>query len=329
MSTQDDNSIYEVRVQRINGWKPDPNDIVEIQYEGAFITEKFIQNPVETHVKRIDAKTYKVLSTNEVKEYNAMDETAKKLARRAALNRTFEDLRALIRINFVSPGKTGFRKQLFITLTYAENMMDEKQLYGDFVKFMKRLSYAYPKFTPFTYIVVMEPQGRGAWHVHLMIKTTANNFFIPHDKLENIWGHGFVSVSELKSDDLGAYYTAYFTGLIGETRDGETGDDVLAFEQSMEYFEKMTDGKMGIKKSYIKGRRLEFYPKNFRFYRCSRNIIRPTGDFTLHKELTDPKKYDLRFEKAATVDKYHYKGSRTGEVEPLNVIYKATYKRKK
>lgn len=327
------NSTYEVKVQRLIGWKPKPNDIVEVQYEGDFVTEKFMENSVKGHIRRIDAKTYEVVETGEVREYKENDEGTKALARRAALNRTFEELRALIRVNFVSPGGSGFRKQLFITLTYAENMKDEEQLYKDFKNFIRRLERAYPRFAPFTYIAVMEPQGRGAWHVHLMIKTTANNFFLPFLRVQEIWGHGTVSVNELKSDDLGCYYTAYFTGLIGEARGGdtektETGEDVLAYEQSIQTMEQMTGGKISLKKTYIKGRRLDLYPKNFHFFRCSRDVRRPTGDFMLHEKLIDKDKYDLRFEKATAVDKVYVDGILSGEVENLNHIYKATYKRK-
>jgi len=50
-----------------------------------------------------------------------------------------------------------------MTLTYRENMKDEKRVQADFKAFRARLS----TLGPFAYVATLEPQKRGAIHVHI------------------------------------------------------------------------------------------------------------------------------------------------------------------
>lgn len=332
-------NITEIKVSRLDGWVPDKHEIVEVRYEGPeFVTLKWMENQVLTHVQRIDATHYINLSTKEQKEYKTMDENAKKAAKRSALGRTMDELRALLRCNFGLSADRGHHRELFITLTYRENMQSEKQLYSDCKNFIDRLQAAYPQYLPFTYIAVMEPQGRGAWHVHLMLKSAQNGLYIAKERLTEIWGHGMTSVAELKSDDIGAYYTVYFTGLICEAKENDadrleraikgekplSGETILQYEQAARLMDKINGVEMSVKKSIVKSGRLDLYPKGFHFYRCSRNVQRPTSDFAQLQSYSDSKAYKKRFEKASIIQKI----SADGEVTDLNRVYSATYKKK-
>ena len=241
-------------------------------------------------IKKISKKEYIVLSTGEVKEYKQNNSTEKTIKN---LKETFNKLRQLIRTNFTDNGKN----QLFITLTYKENMQDEKQLYKDFDKFYKRLKYKF-KEHKFEYIAVAEPQGRGAWHFHIMLKSVNQlNLYIDNKLLEQIWGHGYTDVQRLKSDDVGSYYVAYFTDLIQEDSKGN--------------------------KKRIKGSRLSMYPKGFKFYRTSRGIEKPKqmivkyGDLNLNKQ-----GYENTYSTAFEIIEFTETEERI-----LNVIQKETWKK--
>jgi hypothetical protein len=125
-------------------------------------------------------------------------------------------------------------------------MMDYNQLYADFKKWYMKLKY-YCKGHTLDYITVAEPQGRGAWHMHVMLKSDKFLFLDNQTVIAPMWGHGMTDTQRLKSDDVGRYYVAYFTDLFGEF--GTTAQK--------------------------KGGRLPLYPVGMKFYRCSRGIKRP------------------------------------------------------
>ncbi|MGW7157742.1 rolling circle replication-associated protein, partial [Streptomyces sp. NPDC054887] len=55
-------------------------------------------------------------------------------------------------------------------MTYKKNMTDTKKLYSDFQNFIDRLRYKYKKESSIDYLSVVEPQGRGAWHCHVLMR---------------------------------------------------------------------------------------------------------------------------------------------------------------
>lgn len=158
-----------------------------------------------------------------------------------SLRSTIKRLRDLINANF-----EGSDNELFITLTYKENMTDLRRLYEDFDKFYKRLKYKY-KGVDFLYISVVEPQLRGAWHIHLLLKAlNLKDLYIPNIEIETLWSHGFTKTERLNQvDNVGAYLSAYLTDFLDDS---------------------------GIKR---KGARLYMYPAGMNIYRCSRNCIKP------------------------------------------------------
>lgn len=223
------------------------NHIVEIQY-----MEK---RNVKNHIKKLDKDRYIELSTGEIKEFNHIENRSESFN---SLRQTFKKLRYLINNNF-----TGKGNELHVTLTYAENMTDTNRLYDDFRKFMQRLKYKYKDISSIDYISVIEPQGRGAWHCHVLLRfNDMDRVYIENSVLAGLWGHGFVTIRSLKDvDNIGAYLSAYLTDI-------ELDDE--SWTQALNKEIKEVDGK-----KYIKGGRLHMYPPGVNLYRKSRGIVFP------------------------------------------------------
>ncbi len=288
-NTMTNDNTKKITVQPREYFNIRPHAMVKLTKQGEKFAEvlymdKGIPKPT---IKRLDKDTYMVLKTQKVYEFKHHEE-------KAVLNirKTFVQLRGIIRANFSGEGEN----QCFLTLTYAENMRDPERLMKDFDVFWKRLKREYEgkRGHKLEYVAVAEPQARGAWHMHVMIKSNQDKLFIPqedlttfqpHPKLKGklykdpvskkpvitggIWGHGFASCERLKGDDRGRYYEAYFTSL--------EVDDVKIVQAK--------DGKMS--KRYKKGARLPMYPVHFKLYRCSRGIIRPKSENKEYRQATE------------------------------------------
>jgi len=175
-----------------------------------------------------------------------------------SLERTIRRLRMIINANFF-----GEPNELFITLTYRENMIDVKRLYSDFKRFYMRLKRRYKGYK-FEYVNAIEPQLRGAWHIHLLLKAmNVKYLYIPNEEIAKLWGYGFTKTKRIESvDNIGAYLSAYLTNL--------------------------EDGG--------KGARLYLYPSGVNIYRTSRGIKKPhiiKGDMGLDEKY---KVYERDFE---------------------------------
>ena len=195
------------------------------------------------NIKKLSKFKYQIIRTGEVREYNLSD----KKDNFDSLRASHKELQSVINCNFSS---NEHDKQLFITLTYKENMMDRHRLMKDAEQFFKKLQRKY-KGHKLEHITVPEPQGRGAWHLHILLKSD-RPLTIPFVELNKIWVFGMTDVKRTKGDNIGTYFGSYFT---------DTPDPSSA-----------PVGKTG--KKYIKGGRLHFYPKGFRLFRCSRNLKR-------------------------------------------------------
>lgn len=224
----------------------------------------------KSHVRKLDSNRYVVNATGEIKQF---EKSANRGNSYNSLRKTFKKLRYLINNNF-----NGLANELHITLTYAENMTDTKRLYSDFKNFMDRLKYHYGKDTKLEYINVVEPQERGAWHCHLLLKlANKDKAYIDPNKLAELWGHGFVKIKSLKDvDNIGAYLSAYLA-------DVEL-TDTIKNDEGCEIVTKEVDG---VEKRFIKGGRLHMYPSGMNLYRKSKGIIPPERE---HMEYQDIKK---------------------------------------
>lgn len=229
------------------------NHIVEVQH-----MEKVNR---KANIKKLDSDTYVEVATGEIKEFEHSENRQQNYN---SLRQTFKKLRYLINNNF-----TGQGNELHVILTYAENMTDTKRLYDDFHNFIKRLRYKYKKKTTVDYLTVVEPQGRGAWHCHVLMRfNELDKVFIKNKDLRALWGLGFVTVKSLQNvDNIGAYLSAYLA-------DVELTDEsaLYAVTSGQDVAVKVVEGK---EKKFIKGGRLHLYPPGMNLYRKSKGIVEP------------------------------------------------------
>lgn len=226
------------------------------------------------HIQKIDQDHYVVLETGELLEFQKSENRSDN---ENSLRKTFKKLRYLINNNF-----KGNPNELHITLTYGENMTDTERLYKDFKRFMMRLKRSYEGLTTIDYINVVEPQGRGSWHVHMLIRfNDLDKVYIPnkwHDKkpidspLFDMWEQGWVTIKSLKDvDNIGAYLSAYLADIEIDSFENMSYSDSLKVA-GKEISTKKVDGK---EKKFIKGGRLHMYPPGMNLFRKSKGIKYP------------------------------------------------------
>ena len=163
-----------------------------------------------------------------------------------SLRRSMNRLSRYIEHNF-----SGKPNEIWVTLTYANNEQDLERVYKDYKSFINALRTFVPeKYGNLEYIYAIEPQGRGAWHIHALIKSERMCYlFIAQKDIERIWNRGFVSVRKVQpKDNIAAYLTAYLTNL-------KKGS--------------------GNSKKIIKDGRLHMYPRKTKFFRKSDGIAKP------------------------------------------------------
>ena len=226
-------------------------------------------------VKKISKDEYMVIATGEIKEYSNRSENRSE--DKESLRKTFKHIRELINTNF-----TGSANELIFTITYKDNVTDTKRLYKDFDKFMKKLKYKYKKVE---YINVVEPQGRGAWHCHILLKfPDVRKIYIPNKEIAEMWGQGFVKVKALRKDidNIGAYLSAY----LGDIELNNEDIAELVYDGAIkpgQAIEVKTVEVNGVKKKFIKGGRLHYYPPGMNIYRTSRGIKKPTVTYMMYE----------------------------------------------
>ena len=241
-------------------------NVVEVQYMSR-------RNSKQTVQMLPGGEQFVICSTGEVKD---IEHHKTRKDNKKGLYKTFANARGVINANV-----TDVSKVRWCTLTYAENMTDTKRLYEDFKKFNMRFQWYCKQhgYSKPEYIVMMEPQGRGAWHAHLLyIWQDMKAPFIPNEEFRELWGHGFVRIKKLDNvDNVGAYLTAYL------------GDMELS-EISAAEFEKVSKGATvkqvevededgnKVTKAVLKGARLNLYPADFKMLRCSRGVKRPVAE---------------------------------------------------
>ena len=224
------------------------------------------------NVVKISKDKYIIVATGEVREYKKSENRGQNIE---SLKRTFKKIRDLINNNFV-----GAANELHVTLTYAENMRDTKKLYEDFDKFIKRFRYRFKN--DIDYMSVVEPQGRGAWHIHLLLRFNGlDSIYIPDAEICSLWGHGFTKTKSLKGvDNIGAYLSAYLGDV--EMTPETIRDMFINRHGQVEIKEVEVEG---IKKKFIKGGRLHYYPPGMNIYRKSKGIRFPDERYMKFSEI--------------------------------------------
>lgn len=221
-------------------------------------------------IKLLDKDTYIDLTTGEVKKCNHIQNRSES---NFQIGQTLKRLRDYINTNVIDV--TNWK---WITLTYKENMTDTKRLYEDFKRFMTRLKRHQKKYH-LEYIAIMEPQGRGAWHCHLLLDFGTTAPYIDNGIIEKLWGQGFTKTKDLDSkvDNVGAYLTAYLGDVeyTPETLEELEKRGINPKDFEMKTITELEGKKLKIPKNFIKGARLYLYPPNFNIYRISRGIKKP------------------------------------------------------
>jgi hypothetical protein len=286
------------KVKKIDNIKVPENANVRVKLTGNIMEVMYSekQAPGLIYIKKINGHEYVDLRTGEVFEYETIDNRSQNLD---SVRRSLGRLRDYINTNVVDVTKCKW-----VTLTYAENMTDTKRLYKDFEKFVKKARY---KFGHFEYIIACEPQGRGAWHIHMMMIFPGKAPYIPNNEMADTWSHGFTTTKKLDENisNIGAYLTAY----LGDFDFSEL--DKLSIEELMKMQGKQIkdvealqpDGKK-IPKKIIKGGRLHMYPAHFNLYRCSRGIKAPDIIKEIEKDVQKRIKVSsakLTFEKTISI----------------------------
>lgn len=199
-----------------------------------------------------------------------------------SIRQTLVRIRGLVNSNVFDPMRVRWA-----TLTYKENMTDTKQLYDDYHSFWKRFKrwnksngYSKPE-----YITVVEPQGRGAWHIHAFFIWSDVAPFIPNNEvLCPLWGHGFTSIKAFSqyNTNPGAYFSAYLADMPLEQFDSLSDEDkAKALTTGCTIQDKMVLNDDGEEKSkkFVKGARLHFYPPGMNIVRSSRGVQRPVSEY--------------------------------------------------
>ena len=238
------------------------NDLVTVTKMGNITEIQHMQKMNrQVRIRKLNKYQYVELETGEIKDFELSENRSENAN---SLRQTMKKMRYLINNNFY-----GKKNELALTLTYAENMTDTKRLEEDLESFMDKLRYKFQGKSKIEYIHVIEPQERGAWHSHTLLKFVDLKYiYIPNDEIRTMWGQGIVKVKHLNNvDNIGAYLSAYLTDL--PLNDENVASAML---NGKKVIEKEIDGK---KKRFIKGGRLHMYPRDFNFFRKSRGIKYP------------------------------------------------------
>lgn len=259
-------------------------NVVEIQYMS--------RKNTKANIRMLGNGEYLEVSSGDVKKIVNHNSTRDEL--KGNLYRTFKKLRGIINANVVNVNQVRW-----CTLTYGDNVRSPDKLYKDFDKFNKRLKYYCNKngFGKYEYISIVEPQGRGSWHIHLLLifKDLPVAPYIPHKDFWSLWSpegiknnKDFVKIKKLDNvDNVGAYLTAYLGDIPIEVNEDNSIDMNFDASDMQEFMYQNGDCKLNIKtveieengekveKKFLKGARLCLYPTNFNIYRTSRGIKRP------------------------------------------------------
>lgn len=248
------------------------NDNITVTETGNIIkATKTEYHNSECHIQKLSQDKYLLKKTGEVLEAKHSETRKDNLD---SLRKSFAKLKDTINTNC-----TVAENIRWCTLTYAENMTDHNRLYEDYRKFWQRFkryciknNISVPK-----YICVAEPQGRGAWHCHILLIWQKKAPYIDNREFQDIWSHGYTDIRAVKDvDNFGAYLSAYVSDIALD----DISDTGLSLTDLKEI--KNVNGKM-----YAKGSRLHMYPTGMKLFRCSKGIKRPVVYSTTNREFME------------------------------------------
>lgn len=232
----------------------------------------------DARIKNLGDGNYMVCSSGEVRKYAEHGDTRAEDV--ASLKRTFQSISDIVNANAQYPERLKW-----LTLTYdpkvcvptLDDVLNHFRLFNKSVRrWEKRNGKARHE-----YIAVLEPQGSGIWHLHvIMVWLHVRAPFIPREVLEAAWSTGrgadrvklgFINVHKCDcADNLGLYLCSYLGNI--ELGAGESAPDGCD-EVIRELMDPET-GKM-VSKRFAKGARLHFYPKGVKILRHSMGVRMP------------------------------------------------------
>lgn len=287
------------KVEKVDNIKVPERANVRVKLTGNIIELMYSkkQSPGQIFIKKINGHEYVDLRTGEKFEYETIENRSQNLD---SVRRSLGRLRDYINTNVVNVNNCKW-----VTLTYVENMTNTEQLYKDFVRFRQRISY---KFGQFEYIIACEPQGRGAWHIHMLMIFEDKAPYITNNIMSEIWRHGFTTTKKLDENisNIGAYLTAYLGDFDFSEMDNLTDEERLKMHGKLiKDVEVMEPNGKKIPKKIVKGGRLHMYPANFNMYRCSKGIKQPAIFKEMEQEVQKILKASsakLTFEKTISIE---------------------------
>ena len=266
-----------MEIRKIDNVQVSPSSLVRVKEMGNILEVMWSDSyNSKCYIQKLGKDTYLDLRDGEVKEFQHIENRSCDMK---SVRKSLGKLRDYLNTNIIDVSRCRW-----VTLTYSENMTDTKRLYEDFKNFNKRLRYHIGKYE---YIVAMEPQGRGAWHCHVVMIFEDKAPYIANELMAKIWGNGFVTVKKLDDvDNVGAYLTAYLGDMDLEELQ-ESGEIIHFAGKTVEVKQVEIELDDGSKKSksYIKGARLHMYPPQFNIYRFSRGIKKPTVYYQMENDV--------------------------------------------
>lgn len=226
--------------------------------------------------RKISKDQYVDLRTGEVFDYEHIENRAGSLQ---SIRHTLQRIRALVNTNV-----TQAENCRWVTLTYAENVTDTKRLHMDYKLFWQKFKRRYPGAD---YISVIEPQARGAWHVHAFFIWQEKAPFVPNAEIAELWGQGFSKTKALGNiDNIGAYFSAYLADIPLEDLEKMTPENVEKAVMTGKLVDKQLEDDYGhtVEKKFIKGGRLFMYPPGMNIVRKSKGIKDPIVERMTLKE---------------------------------------------
>ena len=243
-------NVEKTYVRELNVINPSPDALTTVCITHDIIEVKVYEYSRPSHISRfrkISKEKYVDTETGEIVHFQSHPgRGGDGSSSRRNWNKAFERLRQLINNNFV-----GNANELHIILTYGSSyhMTDRSIASKDFKNFWKRLKYHYSSMD---YIVMYEPDHRGIWHIHILVKKNdTDRLFIDNNILQEIWGKGFTKIKRTSgNDNIGAYFTV----LLGShNRNKKTS-------------------------------RIQYYEKHKKLYTKSRGILQPSHLYMTYEE---------------------------------------------
>ncbi|KAB1438073.1 rolling circle replication-associated protein [Candidatus Galacturonibacter soehngenii] len=237
----------------------------EVQFSAGVNKKCLIQN--------ISKDKYLDKETGEIKERKKSEN---RYQSPKSVRKSINKLMDLIRCNATETSSCKW-----LTLTYADVMIDHTKVYEDGKMFLRRLQQYLNNQTElsvgqklFKRITVAEPQGEShgnSWHLHILLIFQDIAPFISNDVITELWGHGMTDTHKVyDADGLALYFKVYLSDV--EYVEGDETYDVV---------DKVVDGKS---KQFIKGGRLKYYPTGMPLFSASRGMKRPVVEKISNKE---------------------------------------------